>query len=289
LNPRPSGHHWGLHRALRWLSSVSVAAIVLAGVTAPVAAEPPHWDYSSHGGADGWGELTEEGSDDAAFPDCNFAEQSPVNIEGVTPLDSGLSVDYEPTPLDVVNNGHTIQVNYKAGSAMVVDGKTYELLQFHFHSPSEHELDGNQTPLEGHFVHQSADGEYAVLGVMIVAGNPNAAFQEVLDVMPEEEGEVSADGSIEGDDLLPESLSYYAYDGSFTTPPCTEGVKWHVLSEPIEASLVQIAEFRSLEFLSHEGEFVGNARPVQPLNGRLGTPAITPPSTGNAGLAATRP
>jgi carbonic anhydrase len=112
--------------------------------------------------------------------------------------------------------------------------------------------------------------------------------------MPHEEGEEEADAEINGEDLLPDDRSYWAYDGSFTTPPCTEGVKWHVLYEPVTVSLQQVAAFRSLEFLHHDGEFVGNARPVQPLNGRLGveepgsggTPTIKPPSTGNAGLVA---
>ena len=260
------------------------------------AAEDVHWDYYSHGGGDGWGELTEEGSDEPAFPHCNLIEQSPVNIPLDAPLSGGLSVDYHPARLAVLNNGHTIQVNYEPGSTMTVDGKTYNLRQFHFHTPSEHEIDGDQTALEAHFVHQAKDGEYAVLGVMIVPGNANAAFQAVLDVMPHEEGEEETDDQIDGAHLLPGDLSFWAYDGSFTTPPCTEGVKWHVLYEPITVSLQQVAAFRSLPFLSHEGEFVGNARPVQPLNGRLGAtapdgfdmPAITPPSTGNAGLATRR-
>jgi len=260
------------------------------------AQEGVHWDYHSHGGGNGWGELEEEGSDEPAFPDCNLTKQSPVNIPLDAPLHDGLAVHYHDTPLAVLNNGHTIQVNYEAGSTMTAGGKTYALRQFHFHTPSEHEIDGGQTALEAHFVHQAADGEYAVLGVMIVPGNVNHAFQSVLDVMPREEGEAEAEAEINGDDLLPDDLSYWAYDGSFTTPSCTEGVKWHVLYEPITVSLQQVAAFHSLEFLHHDGEFVGNARPVQPLNGRLGaeatqhgdTPPITPPSTGSAGLASTR-
>jgi carbonic anhydrase len=177
---------------------------------------------------------------------------------------------------------------------MIVGGKTYELLQFHFHSPSEHEIDGDSTALECHFVHQAEDGEYAVLGVMIVPGNRNLAFGDILDVMPREEGTEETSDEINGASLLPDDLTYWAYDGSFTTPPCTEGVKWHVLYEPISVSLHQIAAFRALEFLHHDGQFLGNARPVQPLNGRLAAPAapedetedptITPPSTGSAGL-----
>jgi carbonic anhydrase len=131
---------------------------------------------------------------------------------------------------------------------------------------------------------------------MIVPGNLNHAFQDVLTAMPRDVGEEEADAEINAADLLPDDLSFWTYDGSFTTPPCTEGVKWHVLYEPITVSLQQVAAFRSLDFLHHDGEFAGNARPVQPLNGRLGAdatddvdmPAITPPSTGSAGLASTR-
>jgi carbonic anhydrase len=259
----------------------------LAGATGET-----HWDYHTHGGGDAWGELPEQGSDQLAYPDCNLAQQSPIDIPIDAPLSHRLSLSYRPTPLAVVNNGHTIQVNHEDASTMSVDGKTYDLLQFHFHAPSEHAIEGDRTVMEAHFVHQAGDGEFAVLGVMVVPGTANPAFGDILDVMPHEEGTVAADAKIDAAHLLPDDLSYWAYNGSFTTPPCTEGVKWHVLYEPITVSLSQLADFRDLPFLRHDGEFVGNARPVQPLNGRLAAankaeadqPAITPPSTGNAGL-----
>ncbi len=259
----------------------------------PVTAEEPHWDYAQHGGAEAWGELTtEDGA--PAYPDCNAAEQSPVDIPAVALFNESLRVDHAPGPFEVVNNGHTIQVNVEPGSSMTVDGKTYDLLQFHFHSPSEHEIAGEQTVLAAHFVHRAADGEYAVLGAMIVPGNANDTFGTVLAAMPKEEGKAESDTSITLADLLPADLAHWAYDGSFTTPPCTERVQWYVLAEPVTVSLQQAAEFRSLAFLHHEGEYVGNARPVQPLNGRHGSPesdapVITPPSTGSAGLAEAHP
>jgi len=269
------------------LVALSAAIVVLFAATIAVAATV-HWDYHSHGGAEGWGELIDPAAGQLAFPDCDLGSQSPVNIEGVAPRSGNLSVAYLDSPLAVLNNGHTIQVNYAPGSSLTFDGKTYALLQFHFHAPSEHEIDGSQTPLEMHLVHQAADGEFAVLGVMIVEGLGNPAFQKVLDLMPHQEGLSSTTGTINVLDLLPDNFEHYAYDGSFTTPPCTEGVKWRVLAHPIKVSGTQIAAFRSLEFLKHDDDFIGNARPVQPLNGRLGAtpsaPRITAPNTGDAGL-----
>ena len=279
----------------RGLLPIAVVALISGSLVALVLASDVHWDYYSHGGASGWGRLAAEGLSQPAFPDCNLAEQSPVNLQGVPPRLGGLSLDYDPTPLVVTNNGHTIQVNYAAGSTMAVEGKPYSLLQFHFHSPSEHEVGGARTPLELHLVHRAADGEYAVLGVILAEGGANAAFEEILSVMPSTEGMTSTHRSLNAVDLLPADLAYYSYDGSFTTPPCTEGVKWYVLNEAVTVSREQVVAFRKLEFLHHDGHFVGNARPVQPLNDRLirtdtgSTPApprITSPVTGNAGLVA---
>lgn len=267
-----------------------LAAIATISLSSLALAATVHWDYHSHGGAEGWGELVDAATGQPAYPDCDLRSQSPVNIENVAPRSGGLSVKYLESPLAVLNNGHTIQVAYAPGSSLTFGGKTYTLLQFHFHAPSEHEMNVNRSPLEMHLVHQAPDGEFAVLGVMIVEGSGNAAFQKVLDLMPRQEGTSSTSGTVDALELLPDSFAHYAYDGSFTTPPCTEGVKWKVLHQPIEASASQIATFRSLEFLHHDDEFIGNARPVQPLNGRLGdttvpVPArVTPPNTGDGGL-----
>ena len=203
-----------------------------------------------------------------------------------------LSVAYLESPLAVLNNGHTIQVNYAPGSSLTFDGKTYALLQFHFHAPSEHEIDGSQTPLEMHLVHQAADGEFAVLGVMIVEGLSNAAFQKFLDRCPIRKALHPPPARSTPSHCYPTISSTTPTTGSFTTPPCTEGVKWSP-PHPIEVSGGQIAAFRSLEFLNHDGEFIGNARPVQPLNGRLGatpsSPRITAPNTGDGGCGEKAP
>jgi carbonic anhydrase len=274
---------------------VACLVVAMGGATAgPLAdaAQEPHWDYHSHGGPEGWGELTEAGSSVPAFPDCNLSRQSPVDVPRSADVEDGLVVDYRATKLAVVNNGHTVQVNYEPGSTMSAGGKTYRLLQFHFHTPSEHHIHGRAAALEVHFVHQADDGELAVIGVLIEEGVANASLEPILDVMPDGEHTVNSSSTISAADLLPGDLSHYAYEGSLTTPPCTEGVKWHVLRRPITASGEQIARFRMLPFLNHDGALIGNARPVQPLNGRLGVPGtsagapeVVPPSTGTAGLA----
>ena len=229
------------------------------------------WNYHANGGAAGWGALTLPGSSELAFPDCNGRAQSPVDIPGV-PSTSGdaLRLDWRPSTLSILNTGLALQVDCEAGSTLSTGGKTYELQQFHFHTPSEHALQGSFGPLEVHFVHQAIDGELAVLGVLIDEGESNAALQQVLDAMPSEPGRVERDEPIDPRGFLPGSLEHYAYEGSLTTPPCTEGVRWHVLSQRVTASAAQIEAFRALPFLNPEGRFAGNARPVQPLNGRFG-------------------
>jgi len=161
----------------------------------------------------------------------------------------------------VVNNGHTIQVNYNEGSSIKVDGMTFELKQFHFHGPSEHTINGQYFELEMHLVHQSADGSLAVVGVLIREGAENPAFAPFSDHLPTKSGEeYSSQDTINADDLLPASRLSYRYSGSLTTPPCSEGVKWLVLTTPIEMSGTQIASFKDI--------IQNNNRPVQPHNGR---------------------
>jgi carbonic anhydrase len=163
---------------------------------------------------------------------------------------------------DVVNNGHTIQVNYPAGSTLVLGERSFALAQYHFHSPSEHTLEGRPFPMEMHLVHKSGDGKLAVLGVFIQEGAANPAFAPVWDNLPQEKGvEVHLEHvTVDVDELLPAERKGFRYQGSLTTPPCTEGVEWLVLATPITLSAEQIAAFRALVH--------GNNRPIQPLNGR---------------------
>jgi carbonic anhydrase/nucleoid-associated protein YgaU len=216
-----------------------------------------HWGYSGEIGPEFWGSLSEE------FALCSSGtSQSPIDISGVTPSSGGITFNYQPTSLgSVVNNGHTIQVNYDPGSSIEVDGVQYDLFQFHFHTPSENTQDGAAAPMEVHLVHRSAEGTLAVVGVWIDAGEENPVLAQFWDSIPAEEGEVAMEGSLNVADLVPVEPSYYAFSGSLTTPPCTEGVNWFMVDQRITASQAQIDAFTAII-----GE---NARPVQPLNDRL--------------------
>lgn len=255
--------------------AVSAAAVSLALLThpGPAAAGEVHWTYSGDEGPAHWGDLLDSHGD-RAFPTCSDGmEQSPIDISDVEEGDlPEIDFKYKKSPLEIKNNGHTIQVNYRRGSSITVGGETYDLLQFHFHALSENTIDGEHADLEGHFVHASDDGVLAVVGFMMVEGDHNRAFQKVLDYMPSEEITVTVKGvKIDAKKLLPDDLEYYGFTGSLTTPPCSEGVKWHVLVDPIEISEEQIHQFRELAILrDHDThDFVGNYRPVQPLNGRV--------------------
>ena len=166
-------------------------------------------------------------------------------------------------PTLLFNNGHTIQVNVDAGSAIVYNGIRYDLLQFHFHAPSEHTLDGQPALMEIHFVHQDPNsGNLAVVGVLLIEGDQaNAAYAPVFDNLPAEVGEPEATGeSLALAPLLPEARTYYTYQGSLTTPPCSEIARWLLLANPVALSAEQIGAFTKI--------YAGNARPTQPLGMR---------------------
>ena len=217
-----------------------------------------HWGYEGEGGPDHWADL------DSDYAACGAGvEQSPIDIPPEAPVNAdNLAFHYEETAVNILNNGHAIQVNYDEGSSVEIDGEAYNLLQFHFHGPSEHALDGNLTDMEMHLVHQNADGGLAVVGVMLVEGEENPAYAPVFDNVPAEAGDpMMIDGAVVNvDDLLPTERTYYRYEGSLTTPPCSEGVKWHVMSEPVELSAEQIAAFTAV--------MEPDNRPVQPMNDR---------------------
>lgn len=220
---------------------------------------PPHWTYEGEEGADHWGEL------DPAYAACaEGMEQSPIDLTNAEAFDLvDVATSYQASTLTILNNGHTVQANYDAGSTMTVNGHTYELKQFHFHTPSEHTIAGQSFPLEVHFVHADADGHLAVIGVMLTEGAAdNAAFAPVFNAMPAEAAEpaVVEGATIDANAMLPEDQLYYTYRGSLTTPPCSEGVRWIVMTTPVELSAAQIEAFQSI--------FELNARPAQPINAR---------------------
>lgn len=215
-----------------------------------------HWTYEGFNGPEKWGEL---GHDFAA---CAIGrEQSPIDLARALPADiPGITLLWKTPEWEVANNGHTIQVQGKGGGHALIDGVKFDLLQFHFHTPSEHAVDGRRFPMEVHFVHKSAEGGLAVIGVMMEGGGENALFHEIMMLAPKEEGH-SPLGTIDPRGLVGGLDHLWRYQGSLTTPPCAETVLWTVLRQPVRVADADIAAFAAL--------FPMNARPLQPLNRRF--------------------
>lgn len=221
------------------------------------AAEGAHWSYEGNTGPAKWGEI------DNASRVCSVGvQQSPIDIKG--------SIDAKLPPLQfvwskragtIVNNGHTIQLDFPEGNTLSIERQKYALLQMHFHRPSEHMIGGKGYPMEVHFVHRSAAGSLAVVGILMTAGKPNAAFNRIVQSMPQKKGHAAADPAIDPMALLPDRHSYYRYSGSLTTPPCSETVDWHLLIEPVSVAEADITAFAKL--------YPMNARPVQPPHRRF--------------------
>ncbi len=220
----------------------------------PKAAE---WGYTGDIGPSHWGDLSPKY---ALAKDGK--QQSPIDIRGAASADlPSLAFDYKPSRINLVYNGHTVEEMEDGKSSVTVGGKRYTLEQFHFHSPSEHTINGRHADMEMHLVHKAADDTLAVVAVMINEGAENAAFAPVWDNLPSKDmAKREASATIDASALLPSDHGYYRYMGSLTTPPCTEGVHWMVLRTPIALSRSQIDAFRAV--------IHGNNRPVQPLNGR---------------------
>jgi carbonic anhydrase len=198
------------------------------------------------------------------FESCAIGkQQSPIDIRGaVASKLPALQPDYPALAPSWVNNGHTIQVNLPEGAALTVGDNRYKLLQFHFHTPSEEAINGKRFDLVAHFVHRDEQGRLGVIAVLFKRGKPNAAWGQVLAHLPREGETIGVQGLNLGlASLLPAKLGYYAFEGSLTTPPCSEGVSWMVLKTPVEISGAQLATFRKL--------YSANARPLQALNGRV--------------------
>lgn len=216
-----------------------------------------HWGYSGSTGPAHWGEL----SDDFILAKTG-KQQSPVDIVGSKAAKGQFQIRYNSTALSLVNNGHAIEQEYEEGSILEADNKAYELKQFHIHSPSEHTVAGRRFDMEIHLVHKSTSGEIAVAAVLFQEGKENSFLAQFWNRLPEKSGGTIQDQnlSINIEKILPENKSCFAYKGSLTTPPCSEGVRWYVFSNPVELSTSQLAAFQTL--------YKGNFRPVQPLNGR---------------------
>ena len=222
-----------------------------------------HWGYSGHGGPEHWGELSKK------FEMCAIGRnQSPIDIDSAKAYATKLPpivFNYTKSgTTNVVDNGHTEQVNVAEGDSIRIDGIDFVLKQFHFHAPSENTIDGKHFPMEAHFVHADAKGNLAVVALMFNEGAENPVLKKIWERLPEkavETHDLVLSGK-EVDALLPKDRSYYRFNGSLTTPPCSEGVRWMVLKTPVTASKAQIEKFRSI--MHHP-----NNRPVQPLNARI--------------------
>jgi carbonic anhydrase len=250
------------------MNKVSTALVMVLGlVVVTLSAQAKHWAYETHGdavGPEGWGALP----GDAA---CGTGkQQTPINLVSgaARPQDlPNLVFAYKPSRLFMTNNGHTIQMTYDTGSSLGRAGSpaTATLAQFHFHAPSEHTVDGKPYPMELHLVHVDAAGKpVAVVGVFITAGRENAAAAKAFLALPAKADEKAgpAGATIDASGLLPLDKTFFMYPGSLTTPPCTEGITWYVLTHPIEMSAAQIAAFTNIEHLNHTN------RPIQHLGDR---------------------
>ena len=248
---------------------IRAKAAAMTGHEAPAAGDAPaaahhagevHWSYEGENGPQAWGKLKPE------FNVCALGKrQSPINIEDAGTLQGPaepLQFNYTASSGTVVNNGHTIQVDLYGDNSVTVRGSNYKLLQFHFHTPSEEQDNYRSSSMVAHLVHKNAEGQLAVVAVLLDPGVANALINKVWTYMPLDTGDRVGlpTGIIDMNELLPKDQRYYQFMGSLTTPPCTEGVLWMVLKQATTVSKEQIKLFAQL--------FPRNARPVQPMNGR---------------------
>ena len=240
--------------------SVLLVMLTLLSACTPqqVESTPPHWTYEGEEGPARWGEL------DKTYASCGTGKsQSPIDVANPSEQDlANISFHYQPSEVNILNNGHTVQVNYDPGSYIELDNARYDVVQFHYHAPSEHTVDSESFPAELHIVHKNADGNLAVVGILLREGTENAAYQPFIGNLPNEKTDPKDAGvKINAMDMLPSVQTTFRYSGSLTTPPCTEGVNWLLMTTPVELSMQQLTALDSL----FEG---GNNRPVQPINDR---------------------
>ena len=217
------------------------------------------WDYGDQFGPNHWGDLS------ADFTTCKTGRhQSPIDIRHPKRADlPPMRFDYKPSPLHIIDNGHTIMINYAPGSIMSVGGKKYVLQQFHFYRPSEERVNGKSFDMTVHLVHADEEGHLAVVAVLLRQGADNALVHELWRELPREKRKETRKDNIEIDasQIVPFDHSYYTFSGSLTTPPCSENIRWFVLEHPATVSAEEIKKFSGL--------YRNNARPTQPLYDRV--------------------
>jgi carbonic anhydrase len=240
------------------LPGLILGLLLLPVIAVAQETHPAHWAYSGEDGPKHWAKL------DPAYSACALGHsESPINITRAETADlPALNLDYRPSPLNIIDNGHTIQVNVAPGGVLTVGGKTYTLKQFHFHHPSEEHVNGKVFPLEVHLVHQDSEGHLAVVSVLFEEGRASPLLETLWKNIPtvKDKAETVPSVSIQALNLLPAVRGYFTFTGSLTTPPCTEGVTWYEFKSYATLSAEQVAAFARI--------YPTNARPVQPTYGR---------------------
>ena len=246
--PEP-GIHWSEPRR---------AATAAAKPAVPPKKKAEHWSYHGEGGPEHWGAMKSE------YSLCSSGKrQSPIDIRDQISVQlDPVQFDYKASNFRVIDNGHTVQVNVSAGNSIEVMGRRYELAQFHFHRPSEERINGRQFDMVVHLVHKDLEGKLAVVAVLLDRGSAQPVVQQVWNNLPLEKGEeLAARSTLDLNELLPADRGYFTYMGSLTTPPCSEGVLWMVMKNPVSIAPQQIDIFSRL--------YPMNARPVQASAGRM--------------------
>ena len=237
-----------------------LALTVLMAFNSSFAAEGTHfdWGYAEQTAPAKWAKIKPE------YKACEGLNQAPINIDQTIPAKlPALKLNYSSTADTIINNNRTVQINFNQGNTLELEQQVFHLKQFHLHSPSENTIKGKSFAMEMHLVHATEQGELAVVAVMFEEGEENKKLKRLWKELPKKAGNTV---QLKHQDLaaafLPENLDYYRFNGSLTTPPCSEGVRWIVLKDIQQASKQQIKAFSSL--LEHP-----NNRPVQPANARL--------------------
>ena len=259
-NPRDAAHEAPAVASGAYKRGTARVGATKAVASADAHGGDVHWTYAGETGPEAWGKLKPE------FNLCAIGKrQYPINIEDSSSLQGPaepLQFDYRPSSAAVVNNGHTIQVDVQGENTITVRSSTFRLLQFHFHSPSEEQINFKRFPMVAHLVHKNAEGQLAVVAVLLEAGVANALIDKVWTYMPLEASDRvrMPQDLLNLNELLPADQRYYQFMGSLTTPPCSENVLWMVMKQPVSVSRSQIKLFTQI--------YPNNARPVQQLNGR---------------------
>lgn len=249
-----------MKRIIDTLAAIAVATGLLGGAPACVAADASRWAYTGPNGPAKWSKLEKD------YAICaSGTMQSPIDIPDAHARKGDLPpllFNYKASPLKIIDDGHTIQVNYARDSWLTVEGKRYELISIDFHKPSEEKIDGKAQEMGAHLVHQDKEGKLAIVAILLDQGKENPVIKTLWSNLPQTKGKENAVAAVQINaiGLLPQNKDYYTYKGSLTTPPCTENVTWYVLKTPTPISAEQIARFAKY--------YPMNARPVQPFNDR---------------------